>query len=338
MCTRQLLGKTRSELREEDLKTDIYGAEVLFDEQDMPYFHCLVNKSKNKYRDVYPEEVFGVILEEMKRQIVNRIENWTSSCCFTIPFNTSLRTRQLMCSEASKIGLNCVCMIAEPLAAYYSLQSECISLHDGDLIMVVDVETYSFDVSVILHDDRNPQIVCHNSLHEQIIDEVIDEMMKYVMKYYQEKTGLSYLDSRDARKCIRNRNNLRHLCIEALESLSRYSDKPVEISLYDNHRNLYDGMEDVVVSIHSSLFNHDIVLPIHSKLDDFWKKTIRNANINPDQIKHVILTGGSAEIPCILDLFYNHNILTFCCKDKSVIPAIETTMGVLHYLQSFPTI
>ena len=104
------------------------------------------------------------------------------------------------------------------------------------------------------------------------------------------------------------------MCIEALESLSISSGTLVEISLYDICRGLYDDNDDVVVRIDLSLFKNSIDRSILSKLDDFWKKLIHNANINSDQIKHVLLTGGSAEVPHILYLFKNNNVMTFCCK------------------------
>ena len=95
--TKYLMGKTRIELREEDLNKNIYGTDVLFDEYDKPYFHCLTNYDNNGnpvYRDVYPEEVFGTILGEMKIAASIQAEVEMTSCCLTIPFNTSDSTHK----------------------------------------------------------------------------------------------------------------------------------------------------------------------------------------------------------------------------------------------------
>ena len=193
--TKHLLGKTRNELREEDLNSERYGADVLFDEQEMPYFHCLVNDHDHNgnpvYRDVYPEEVFGVILGEMKEQAMIQGEGEKSSCCLTIPFNASDRTRQLLLSEVSKQGLDCVCMITEPMAAYYyCLRSKCDSLTDGELIMIIDVGSSSFDISIIHHNHSNPKLIVHNSILELIFDEMMNHLMNYVIK-----KNLEYVES-----------------------------------------------------------------------------------------------------------------------------------------------
>ena len=308
--TRQLLGKTRSELRDVDLKTDVYGSEVLFDEHDKPYFHCLVNKNNKDnpvYRDIYPEDVFGVVLGEVTQQACRQTDKRMTTCCFTIPVNTSENTRKLMCSEASKIGLTCVCMIVEPMAAYYALRSAPQSLCDEELVMIVNVDESSFDVSVICHEYLNPQLICYDSLRERILDEMIDLLMDHVMRKYEERNGSPLLDPTDKRYTYK-RNRLWNGCKDGLHVLS-YNEH-VDISL-DGIADLvhgdYDDTEIVIIITRHEL--EHIIRPILSKLDSFWRQTIMKANIKSESIKHVFLTGGGADIPSIYHLFDGYNIL-----------------------------
>ena len=327
--TKHLLGKTRNELREEDLNSERYGADVLFDEQEMPYFHCLVNDHDNNgnpvYRDVYPEEVFGVILGEMKRQAHRIIEREISSCCLTIPFHSSDRTRQLLLSEVSKQGLDCVCMITEPMAAYYYLRSKCDSLTDGELIMIVDVGSSSFDISIIHHNHNNPQLIVHNSLHELIFDEMTNYLMNYVINEYEREKGTPLLDPSNPRRYSRNLNILYQKCEEAIHVLSQ------EYNIYIDLYELVDDDDgDYTITITRVRFEY-LIQPITSRIDGFWKETLRNANIPQNTICHVLQTGGNSRIPIILKLFQS-----FCLVDN-ISPDSCIASGALSYLSTHST-
>ena len=130
--TKRLLGKTKKDLKENMLREELYGAPVMFDEENRPYFHCDVTYRKEKkkhgntesseeknpeYRDVYPEQVFGAILKHMKKQATKFTEKEMKYCCFTVPHFTTDRTRRLMRHEARKLGLECSFMMKEPTAA-----------------------------------------------------------------------------------------------------------------------------------------------------------------------------------------------------------------------------
>lgn len=65
--------------------------------------------------------------------------------------------------------------------------------------------------------------------------------------------------------------------------------------------------DDISIAITRDQFKYTIK-PIISKLDSFWKQTIMKANIKPDSINHVFLTGGGAYIPSIQNLFRGFNI------------------------------
>ena len=306
--TKHLLGKTRNEVREEDLNSERYGADVLFDEQEMPYFHCLVNDYDHNgnpvYRDVYPEEVFGVILGEMKRQAMIQGEGEISSCCLTIPFHASDRTRQLLLSEVSKQGLDCVCMITEPMAAYYYLRSKCDSLTDGELIMIVDVGSSSFDISIIHHNHNNPQLIVHNSLRERIFDEMTNHLMNYVINEYEREKGTPLLDPSNPRRYSIQWNILYQRCEEAIQIFSCMDS----VDIYLDDLVDFDDDDDYNIEISRNTFEN-LIQPITSRIDGFWKETLRNANIPQNYICHVLLTGGISRIPIIRKLFQSFYIV-----------------------------
>ena len=325
--TKHLLGKTRNELREEDLNSERYGADVLFDEQEMPYFHCLVNDHDNNgnpvYRDVYPEEVFGEILGEMKRQAMIQGKRKISSCCLTIPFNASDRTRQLLLSEVSKQGLDCVCMITEPMAAYYYLRSKCDSLTDGELIMIVDAGSSSFDISIIHHNHNNPQLIVHNSLRERIFDEMTNHLMNYVINEYEREKGTPLLDPSNPRRYSRKWNKLYQKCEEAIQNLSVEDSVDIDLVVFDDD-------DDYKITISRNTFEN-LIQPITSRIDGFWKETLRNAYIPQNSICHVLLTGGISRIPIIRELFQSFYIV------DNIDPDACIASGALSYLSTHST-
>ena len=327
--TKHLLGKTRNDLREEYLNSERYGADVLFDEQEMPYFHCLVNDHDNNgnpvYRDVYPEEVFGVILGEMKEQAHRIIEREISSCCFTIPFHASDRTRQLLLSEVSKQGLDCVCMITEPMATYYYLRSKCDSLTDGELIMIVNAGSSSFDISIIHHNHNNPQLIVHNSLRELIFDEMMNHLMNYVINEYEREKGTPLLDPSNPRRYSRNLNKLYQRCEEAIQNFSVGYIVDIDLVGFVD-----DDYDDYYITISRYTFE-DIIQPITSRIDGFWKETLRNANIPQNYICHVLLTGGISRIPIIRELFQSFYMV------DNIDPDACIASGALSYLSTHST-
>ena len=329
--TKHLLGKTRNELREEDLNSERYGADVLFDEQEMPYFHCLVNDHDHNgnpvYRDVYPEEVFGVILGEMKRQAHGRIEREISSCCLTIPFNASDRTRQLLLSEVSKQGLDCVCMITEPMAAYYYLRSKCDSLTDGELIMIVDVGSSSFDISIIHHNHNNPQLIVHNSLRERIFDEMTNHLMNYVINEYERVYATPLLDPSNPRRYSIQWNRLYKRCEEAIQNFSQEDSIYIDL---DGFVVVDDDDDDYYIEISRNTFEN-LIQPITSRIDGFWKETLRNANIPQNYVCHVLLTGGISRNPIIRELFQSFYIVDNIYSDVCI------ASGALSYLSTHST-
>ena len=68
-----------------------------------------------------------------------------------------------------------------------------------------------------------------------------------------------------------------------------------------------------------------------SRIDGFWKETLRNANIPQNSICHVLLTGGISRIPIIRKLFQSFYIV------DNIDPDACIASGALSYLSTHST-
>ena len=166
--TKRLLGKIRKELNDNMLREELYGAPVMFDEEDRPYFHCNIGTEKNpEYHDVYPEEVFGVILKHMKERATKFTEKEMKYCCFTVPHFTTDRARRLMRQEAKKLKLECSFMMKEPTAAGIPFlipendnDNKAVEVvKEGETVFIFDFGGGTLDITIMRREGNTYKVI-----------------------------------------------------------------------------------------------------------------------------------------------------------------------------------
>ena len=337
---KKLLGKMKSDLSEDMLKEEIYGAKICFDEYDRPYFHCNLgdeDKDEEIYRDVYPEEALGAILKAVKEQACGRTENSIASCCFTIPHFATHRARRLMRDEARKLGMNCIFMIKEPTAAGIPFllpemkggYGDCEKdVQEGDCILVFDIGGGTLDITIIRREGNKYQVI-GNGGSANIGGNDIDKcIFDYAVSWYEKEFGHSPFNKQPNKQAKQQQMFLMNCC-EAKVSLS--SNMDVDLCFPENNITLSDMGEinGTSLQITRDVFEKDIILPILQQCSACWREVLEANNLVISDIQHILLVGGPSNIPAIQNLFPADKILNNIAN-KQMIVVEGALQAVLH--------
>lgn len=342
---KRLLGKSREDLTDDMLKEELYGANVCFDEKNRPYFHCEFSDKEGKVvRDVYPEDVFYVILKFVKEKVRIRSDMYVTTCCFTIPHYTTNRARRLMRKMASDLDIRCEFMMKEPTAAGipFLLPKENETdqrVDEGKNVFVFDWGGSTLDISVIRRNGDMYKVITtggNPTLGGNNIDQRIAE---YAYDWYQRQTGRPLLSGSE-KKRIKDKQKLLMHCCEGKESLS--SAEMVEITLEDiGDVEDNGGVDNSTIELTRTSFEKDIMMSILRKCKECCEKTLQDAKLKKQDIDYVLLVGGSSCIPAVKTIFSDWNIpfLTLSLPQDAVVAgamaAFEHSMIANNIKESF---
>ena len=326
---KMLLGRVERDLKPELREESLYGAPVRFDENHHPYFHCEFNTQTGMttVRNIYPEELFLVVLKKALDEVIAHSGHSSMKyCTFTVPHYTTNRARHLMRQAASKLGLECNFMLKEPTAAgiqYLSPPNPGArfrgGVNDGDTILVFDFGAGTLDISIIRRNGNSYEVIgCSGDplLGGNVIDKAV---VSYVMGKYQSRTRNTLFANLPKKE-----RRFRMMCKEAREALS--SDDSVIIDLEDF------GIDDEIILTQDE-FERSIMKDILSRISMIVRKAIQSIHDHSSQINHIMLVGGSSNIPCIRKLFesYSYNILEVANMQEVVSEG--ACLATLHDLQ-----
>ena len=332
---KRLLGKTRKDLKEDMLREELYGAPVMFDEEDRPYFHCNIGKEKNpEYRDVYPEEVFGVILKHMKEQAELRTEKEMKYCCFTVPHFTTDRARRLMRQEARKLDLECSFMMKEPTAAGIPFlipendnDNKAVEVvKEGETVFIFDFGGGTLDITIMRREGNTYKVIGTGGDSHLGGNDIDDCLFNYIQIKYQEFAGQALFQGSE-KQIARKKKKLLTLCRELKESLSLSESVDVSLDMMG-----IDDEDSNISVITREEFENSIISSVLNSCNRRWRLALRAARLRPENINHVMLVGGSSRIPAIKRLFSNLNIHVIDVPDPQDAVVAGAMQAVLKEL------
>ena len=345
---KKLLGRTKSDLDEDMLKEEMYGAEICFDEYGRPYFHCNIgdeDKDEAIYRNVYPEDAFNAILKAVKEQASNLLEKPMYSCCFTIPHFATHRARRLMREEARKLGMECIFMIKEPTAAGIPFllperkdryEENGNDVQEGDCILVFDIGGGTLDITIMRREGNTYQVI-GNGGNANIGGNNIDKcIFDYAVSLYENKFGHSPF-SKQPKKRVKEQQAFLMNCCDVKESLS--SNLNADLYFPENRitRSDVEDMEDMesyVLQITRNVFEKDIILPILQQCDACWRWILESYDLFVSDIQHILLVGGPSNIPAIQKLFPADKILNSYANKQMIVVEGAMQAAVHHMNES----
>ena len=301
---KRILGKNKSQFKDSEIDEGIFHSPINFDDPQDPYFEVSYGSGKSQEtRKVYPIEVATEILKKCKEVAEKKIDSHLEvrNCVMTIPnyfFDTS---KKALREAARRAGLNVLYFLKEPTAAGICClddkekkqggNSEVINMEikEGEMVMVFDFGGGTLDLTLMVRNDDDFEVKAQGGDPGLGGDKIDELFCSHVLQKYKDEYGEDLLGGVGSKKYKRNYPKLLTVCREAKEHLSAVLNCDVPLSEFTAE------CDDVTVSQED--FEGIIMSKIKPRLDKALENDIFKRNI--DQIKHVILVGGSSKIPYI---------------------------------------
>ena len=250
-----------------------------------PVINVTYKKEKHTYS---PEQISGMILEQMKKQAEAFLGEKVTKAVITVPAYFNDSQRQATKDAATIAGLQVLRILNEPSAAAFAYGFE--NQNSEKNILIYDLGGGTFDVSILhVQGSRFEVISCNGDSHLGGND-FDNNLAQYVMEQYRRETGEDISGNR------RWRARVRDACESCKMELSFTTASRVEFE--------ESGFE---CSISRYLFE-DLNAALFKKTIAIVEKTVRDAQLEKSSIHEVVLVGGSSRIPKVQQLlqeFFN---------------------------------
>ena len=288
---KRFIGRKYNEKVQEEIKIEKFPFNIT---ENSETNHMVVEIVKNgKIIQFNLEEISSFIIRKMIDNAEDYIKRKINKLVITVPanFNDSQRTSTKQAAELA--GVEVLRIINEPTAAAlaYGLQEK----DNGGKILVFDLGGGTFDVTILEiaknKNDKEEQIfeVLSTSGDKFLGGEDFDnKLVEYVLDKFCEANMESKEEIRKNKKAIKK---LKISCEGVKKTLSYSSETTLCINHFYNDKDIY-------LKISQAIFEficEDLFQKLYKPLDD----ALIDAKLTKNEIKQVILVGGSTRIPII---------------------------------------
>ena len=278
---KRIMGLSFDDMHDINYKNDL---NIIRGKNDLPY----IKTCNNKYNAI---EISSKILSHLKAIAESNEKKLLDGAVITVPAYFNDIQRQATKNAAKLSGINVLRLLNEPTAAAlaYGLESK-----NTGSFAIYDFGGGTFDVSVLTFDKGVFKVLStdgNTNLGGDDIDNVITQWLidnyTFLQKYKFKKVK------------------------EIAKLLKESIDDKESISL---------NIENYSISLSKKTF-HELIEPILHTTFEIVKNAIFESSLSPQDIKNIILVGGSTRIRCIKDLLvkkFNCNVLDDIDPDKVV--------------------
>ena len=260
--------------------------------------HLSVEIEKNgKKIEFNLEEISSFLVRKMVDNAEEYLKRKVKKLVITVPANFNDAQRQCTKQAIELAGLEVLRIINEPTAAAlaYGLQEKNYDENCGN-ILVFDLGGGTFDVTIlkIIKYDKDK----NNEKFFEILSTSGDKFLggedfdNKLVEYVLNKFCKEYDESKE--KIIKDKKAIKKLKISC-ENIKRVLSNRDETTLCITH--FYNG-KDINLTI-SRLIFEDICDDLFKKLDGPLDNALIDAKLTSEQIKEIVLVGGSSKIPNI---------------------------------------
>ncbi|MCK6395377.1 Fe-S protein assembly chaperone HscA [Zoogloea sp.] len=221
-----------------------------------------------------PVQVSAEILKDLRVRAERSLGGELTGAVITVPAYFDDAQRQATKDAARLSGLNVLRLLNEPTAAAIAYGLENAS--EG-IYAVYDLGGGTFDISVLRLSRGVFEVVATNGDASLGGDDFDHRLFCWML----DNAGISLPSDRDARRLLMKAR-------EVKERLSLDETVPVRMTL--------ESGDEVDLSIDRSVFV-DITRPLVAKTLKPVKKALRDAGLEPDQVKGVVMVGGATRMP-----------------------------------------
>ncbi len=230
--------------------------------------------------------LLGALLHDVLTRVTETEGTKPDGVVLTHPANWGPFRRELFDEVPHVAGLTAPHMVTEPeaAAAHYAASRH---LSDGEIIAVYDLGGGTFDATVLRKHPGGIEILGIPEGIERLGGVDFDESILSHVNYVA-GGALSELDMRDPQTGVALAR-LNQDCVLAKEALSIDTETTIPVFLPNRH---FD------VQLTRAEFEDMIRAPIESTIGTLVR-TLRSAQVDPNQLSAVLLVGGSSRIPLV---------------------------------------
>ncbi|XP_069494314.1 heat shock-related 70 kDa protein 2 [Ambystoma mexicanum] len=267
---------------------------------------------KGEQRTFFPEEISSMVLTKMKEVAEAYLGQMVSNAVVTVPAYFNDSQRQATKDAGTISGLNVLRIINEPTAAAIAYGLDKKGAGGGEKnVLIFDLGGGTFDVSVLTIDDGIFEVKSTAGDTHLGGEDFDNRMVTHFTEEFKRK------HKRDLAPNKRAIRRLRTACERAKRTLSSSTQASLEID------SLYEGI-DFYTSITRARFEELNADLFRGTLEPV-EKALRDAKLDKNQIREIVLVGGSTRIPKIqrmLQDFFNGKEL-----NKSINPDEAVAYG-----------
>jgi molecular chaperone HscA len=246
-------------------KTDIkfqHPYTLVGEDNQMPAFETAQGRKT-------PVEISAEILKQLKDRAEDSLKNEVNGAVITVPAYFDEAQRQATRDAAQLAGLNVLRLLNEPTAAAvaYGLDQETNLAHDQNYV-IYDLGGGTFDVSILRFSQGVFEVLAtggHTALGG-------DDLDRLIVKWAKKQLNIETLDDAE----------YAHFIVSARKAKEALSDaESVELKVLDQ-----------ALTLDRATFE-DIIKVALDKTISVCKRVMRDAKLELDDIKNVVLVGGS---------------------------------------------
>lgn len=267
-----------------------------------------------------PEEVSSMVLLEMKRSAEAALGVTCKRCVVTVPAHFNDQQRQATKDAGRIAGLDVVRIINEPTAAAlaYGLHAGKTEEDAGEVtnVVIFDLGGGTFDVSVLSMEGGVFTVKATGGDTHLGGEDFDNSVVDWCMKQIEEKHGKNAVKA--IKTSHRSMQRLRRACESAKRIISVSTETDIEVE------GLIDGA-DFTVKITRDIFNR-LCNTLFESCMQTVRTVLRDAAVGVEQVKDVVLVGGSTRVPCLQEMLLGmfNNRIELC---KNINPDEAVAYG-----------
>ena len=289
---KRILGKSRDQLKGSNISEELFHSLLEFDANGKPYFEVSYGRPNNRQKKlVYPEEIVREILKKCKEKAEKELDHPVDKCVMSIPnyfFDTS---KEALRQAAKDAGLEVQYFVKEHTAIGVNFihDSSDLGIRDGELVLVFDFGGGTLDLTVMRRKKNNFVVEAQGGNPNLGGNNIDQSICRWALKKYEELYGVEPLGSNpDSARYKRNYSLLLNYCRECKEMLSSF----LAIDIPFSNLGLDNDISLIRWVFNNAIMRDDILILVEEALQPILNEYGR-------EIDHIILCGGSSNIPII---------------------------------------